>query len=116
MEAGPVQPAKGQRPKLCRLFRLRDGWATAHRSCSPAAVELTRLNFDSDADMARLTLLDFDLPIEDFKGNWQIKDGQLHQMLAGRARNSSSHTVAAVTGDASWRDYTLSCQFLRCAS
>jgi hypothetical protein len=77
----------------------------------PATAELARLTFDSDADLARLTLIDFDPPLPELTGNWQIKDGQLHQLLAGRARNSSSHLVAAVAGDAGWRDYTLSANF-----
>lgn len=43
--------------------------------------------------------------------NWVIRDGRLVQDYVGRVRNPSSNETAALTGSATWTDYTLKVSF-----
>ncbi|NJN16698.1 MAG: DUF1080 domain-containing protein [Oscillochloris sp.] len=69
-----------------------------------AASELFREDFHNPAARDRLHFVDLANVLDDLRANWVVQDGRLVQDLAGRARNPSTHEVAALVADATYGD------------
>lgn len=76
----------------------------------PAALAGTVLfsdSFDSEASLNDWTFLDLEDVLPEMRSLWKIEDGHLVQDRTANAGNPSPQGTLAVTGAASWTDYTI---------
>jgi len=78
---------------------------------SLASAPLYTQAFASDEALKELRFVDLDPVLAEQKGNWIVRDGRLVQDLAGRARNPSTHSIAALVADGSYGDVSVRASF-----
>ncbi|NTV99707.1 MAG: DUF1080 domain-containing protein [Oscillochloris sp.] len=77
-----------------------------------AAVVLASSDFSATDALSSWQIVDQNEVIDsDQHARWIVEDGRLVQDYVGAARNPTTQETAALTGDASWADYTVRVNF-----
>jgi hypothetical protein len=77
-----------------------------------ASAPLFAASFDDASALGAWTFVDLEPVLADSRSNWAVTaEGRLAQEATGRAKNPSIQQTAALTGQASWTDYTVTASF-----
>jgi hypothetical protein len=72
--------------------------------------------FDTPDALRRWEVADLQFVLDEERSVWTVSEGRLMQDRTTGARNPKTHETAALTGDASWTDYTISAKFYDAAN